>query len=437
MKILMWIGLVLLVIFVLYALIVSVFSYYVSSPRTHNATVLNANLSNQYYLQEDKVIFVLDGNFFQIGGVDIEGADPNSFEVIDQSYAKDSNRLYYNGKPISDVTPDSIVNVTSTFGKNAKNSGYLISNGKVFCYGEVIQRADTDTFSFLVGLYAMDKNYLYYDTNIKIPREVEPTLVDHTNFQYLKHGDQIFYQGELISVLGSQFEIIDDQYSKDAVHVYSHGEIIKVMTPEGFTVISPYYRKDKNQAYYFNNPIPESDPNTFKVLNDTIAKDQHHLYYNGYIVDNKTAAEVNRSEANELAKRWKWRELHLSPTTVIVVPSDKVEDIAYEYFAYNNDVYSRTQKLEGVTADQVIVLDRDSKEFTRIGDQVFYFGSPIEGVDANTFELIADRFSQDAEHIYWGEHKVIDANPSNFEYDERLFADENEAGEFVLKTVEY
>lgn len=436
MKVLMWIGIVFLVIPIVAALIFAAFAFYANSPSTHNATAYDSKVSKQYYRQDDKVIYVLDGNFFQIGGKDIEGADPDTFEVIDQSYAKDIHNIYYNGRPVAGANPSSVTHVTSELKKDSANSGYLISDGKVFCYGELIEGADPSTFSYLLGSYAMDKDYLYYYIDIKIPRQVTPTTMPNANASYIRHGEQVIFQGKVISNEAGRFSIINDEYAVDALHVYSHGEIVEGMVSDGFTVISPYYRKDKNQVYYFNTAIPESDSATFEVLNDVISKDQKNLYYNGYIIDNKKPSEVSRSNADELEKIWKWKTLHLDAARVIVVPSDDIEDITNDFYAYNNEVYGRNKKLVDIKPKDIIVLNQDESAFVRIGSNIFYYGVVITGADPKTFTVISDRFSKDADHVYWAEHRVLDAEPSTFKYEDNLYADENEAGEYRLKIVE-
>jgi hypothetical protein len=433
MKILMWVGIIFLALPIAAALIVAAFSFYANSPSTHNATAYNSKISNQYYRQDDKVIYVLEGNFFQVGGRTIEGADPETFEVIDQSYAKDINNLYYDGRLVVGANPSSVLPVTSEFNSDSANSGYLISDGKVFCYGELIEGADPESFSYLLGAYAMDKDYLYYYIDVKIPRETTPVALPNANDRYVRHGKQVLYNGVVVSQQADEFKIIDDEYAIDSTYVYSHGEIVEGMVAESFTVISPYYRKDKNQAYYFNTPIPESDPNTFKVLNDDISKDQKNLYYNGFIVANKKLSEVTRSVANELQKIWKWKSLHLDATTVILVPSDDIENITNDFYAYENEVYGRDKKLVGIKPADVMVLDQDENAYVRIGDDIFYYGSLIVGADAETFTVISDRFSKDANHVYWSEHKVVDTVPATFKYDDNLYADEDEAGEYRLR----
>ena len=433
MKILIWIGIIFLVMPLVAALIAFIFGLYANNPGTHNATAYNSKISNQYYLQDGKVVYVLDGNFFQIGGSPIEGADPDTFSVISQSYAKDMNSVYYNGRRVKGADPSSIQLVTSGINASKEESGYLISDGKVFCYGQMIEGADATSFSYLLGSYAMDKEYLYYYIDVKFPRNAMPEAMKNANEHYIRHGEQVIYQGQIISNDANRFKIINDEYAVDEQNVYSHGEVVEGMVADGFTVITPYYRKDKNQAYYFNTPIPESDSSTFKVLNDSVAKDNKHVYYNGYIVDNRTVAEMSRSDASELEKLWKWRSLHLNPTRVILVPADDVENITNNFYAYNNEVYGRNNKLVGVKPEDVVVLDEDEKTFVRIGAEIFYHNIAIEDADPNTFTVISDRFSKDATHVYYCEHKVVDAAPLTFEYEENLYADENEAGEYYLK----
>ncbi|MFK3869654.1 DKNYY domain-containing protein [Pseudoalteromonas rhizosphaerae] len=436
MKILIWIGIIFLVIPLVGALIAFIFGLYVNNPSTHNATAYDSKISNQYYLRDGKVVYVLDGNFFQIGGSPIEGADPDTFNVISQSYAKDSNSVYYNGRRVEGADPSSIQLVTSGINASKEESGYLISRGKVFCYGQMIEGADAASFSYLLGSYAMDKEYLYYYTDVKFSRKAMPEAIKNANERYIRHGEQVIYQGKIISNEASRFKIINDEYAVDEQHVYSHGDVVEDMVADGFTVITPYYRKDKSQAYYFNTPIPESDPSTFKVLNDSVAKDNKHVYYNGYIVDNRTVAEVSRSDASELEKLWKWKSLHLSPTRVILVPTDDVKNITNNFYAYNNEVYGRNNKLVGVKPEDVVILDEYEKIFVRIGGEIFYYHIAIEGADPNTFTVISDRFSKDANYVYWEEYKVVDADPLTFEYEENLYADENDAGEYYLKNSE-
>lgn len=435
MKILIWIGIALLIATILYVVVFIAFTTYVNTPSTHNASPINGEVSNQYHIKEGKVVYVRGGNFFSIGEVELEGADLDTFEIIDKSYAKDINHVYYDGKTVLGGVPESVALIPSELKPSGANSSYLISGGKVFTYGEEIEGADPISFTLLEGGYAMDKRYIYYYYDKKIQRKVTPTIM--ANNEYLKHDEQVLYQGKVFSEQASHFEIIDDEYSKDLKHVYSHAEIVKGIEPESFEILSPYFRKDKNQAYYFNHPIKKSDPASFKILNDTISKDAQHLYYQNYLIQNKQPVKATQSDANDFANFSKWMPLHLEESIVILVPSEEVENITYAFFAYKNEVYGRYEKLEGVKPEDVFVYESSDKLFTRISDKIFHNGTQIPNADPVSFTPISDNFSKDTNNVYWFENKVTDADPLTFKYEKALYAVENEVGEYVLKIADY
>ncbi|MCP4321782.1 MAG: hypothetical protein GY787_08010 [Alteromonadales bacterium] len=438
MNILVWIGSILLGIMVVYVLAIVAFANYVNNPATHDATPVDSHTSKQYHVQEDKVIYVMGGNFFSIGGTEIEGADIASFEVIDESYAKDINSIYYNGRVVKGGSPSSVEFVVSELSENGANSGYLISGGKVFCFGEVIDGADPDSFSFILGAYAMDKDYIYHFYDSKIPREAVPTAILNASDGYIRHADQVIYEGNVISQQATSFQIIDDEYSKDSLHLFSHGGVLEGVDPSSFVILSPYFRKDKNKAYYFNHLIVGSDPDSFEVLNDAISKDKNNLYYNDYVIKNKKASQLTKSDADEFTNWDKWRTLHLDESTVILVPSDEIVSISYYFFVYKSEVYTTDKKLEGVKPEEVIVLgnEDDDKLFARIGNKIFYMSNEIVGADSDTFTIVSEQFTKDVNHVYWLDHKVVDADPATFKYEDNLYADENKSGEYVLKKSE-
>lgn len=427
----MWVGIALLIAPIIFIIIVFAFTTYVNKPSTHNATPINSELSNQYYIKEGKVVYVRGGSFFVIGESIIQEADLATFAVIDEAYAKDNLHIYYDGEPVLGAKPDSVALVPSKGNASGINSGYLVSGDNVFSYGQMIEGADPLNFSLIGGGYAMDNRYIYYYYDEKTPRNVTPTILPQN--EYLKHGEQVLYQGKVISTQADHFKVINDEYAKDLLHVYSNGNIVEDMDPSSFKVLSPYFRKDKNQAYYFNYPIKKSDPASFKILNDSISKDQQHLYYESSVIQNKQPATITQAEANDFAIYSKWTPLYLDESTVIMVPSDEVERITYAFFAYHNEIYGRYEKLQGVQPADVFVYERNDKEFVLIGDKVFHNGVQIPDADPETFTPIANNFSKDVHHVYWLTHQVIDADPLTFEPETGAYARENEAGEYVLE----
>lgn len=97
----------------------------------------------------------------------IEGADPETFEVIQTPYAKDARSVYHETKDLG-VDPKTFVLFSNHNSQgNITSEGLARSQDKVFARGEVVLGVDIATFEYLGSLYFKDKNYAYwYDTPI-------------------------------------------------------------------------------------------------------------------------------------------------------------------------------------------------------------------------------------------------------------------------------
>lgn len=438
MSILLWTGVGLIGLLVAFFLLILSSSSRVNSPGSHNAKAINKEKSKQYYIEDGKVIYVMGANFFNIGGKEILGAEVDTFEVLDQDYAKDKHFVYYHGRTVvgadpvtATVIPNSYSHVNNRPAKRS-SSGFLKDAHSVYCGWEVLNGADPESFTALWGVYGMDKEFVFYFNEFKIPRTDSPSFIANSGIEVLRMNNKIYYSGQLISHQAESFVTIDDNYSKDESHVYRNGNILEGVDAESFRLISPYFRVDKNKAYYFDMPIIGSIPTTFEIFNDTLSRDSCHVYYQECRIEDISPADINRSRANNLAKRWLWRPLYINETTVKLVPDKEVDDITSYYHSYKNEVYSSRKKEEGIRPSDVIVLDEEDKCFTRIRDDIFYYGTVIPNADPETFTPISEQFSKDMKQVYWCEHPVVDAEASLFEYTEGLYAEENEQGEYKL-----
>ncbi|QXP59486.1 DKNYY domain-containing protein [Olleya sp. HaHaR_3_96] len=440
MSILLWLAIGFTGLLITYFLLILVFSRYVNSPSKNNATAINKGKSNQYYIKEGKVVYVLSGNFFNIGAKEIDGAHRDTFEVLDQDFAKDKHTVYYNDRPVIGADPDTAQSIPNTYShpsyKSSKrdSSGFLKDAKHVYCGSQLVTGADPITFTALWGVYGMDKDFIYYYNDYKIPRTDTPSYIDNSNTEVLRMADKILYSGQVISDQGPDFMSIDADYSKDKSHVYRYGKIQDGVDAESFKILSPYFRVDKNTAYYFDTPIIGSDAATFQVLNESFSKDNQHVYFEDRKVIDVNPKDINTSRAKELNKRWLWRPLRITKTTVRLVPNNNVSDITNYFHSYKNEVYTYDKKMDGIKASDVIILDEEEKYFTRVKDQFFYYGNPIPNVEPGTFIVISEHFSKDVNQVYWCQYPLINIKPSLFEYTEGLGAEQNEQGDYQLTT---
>ena len=440
MNILLWLAIGFTGFIITYFLLIVVFSRYVNSPSKNNATAINKEKSNQYYIEDSKVVYVMGGNFFNIGAKEIDGADLDTFIVLDQDFAKDKHTVYYNDRPIIGADPDTAVPIPKTYNhpsyraSKKESSGFIKDANHVYCGCQQLTMADPDTFTALWGVYGMDNDFIYYYNDYKIPRTDTPSCIDNSSAEVLRMADKILYSGQVISDQGAHFVCMDTDYSKDKAHVYRYGKIQDGVDAESFKILSPYFRIDKNTAYYFDTPIMGSDAATFQVLNESFSKDNQHVYFEDRQVIDRSPNDINRSRAKELNKRWLWRPLRITKTTVRLVPNANVSDITNYFYSYKNDVYTYDEKIDGIKASDVIILDEEEKYFTRAKDLFFYYGNPIPNVDPDTFIVISEHFSKDVNQVYWCQYPLINIKPSLFEYTEGLGAEQNEQGDYQLAT---
>lgn len=105
----------------------------------------------------------------------IKSSDKNTFQRIDDSFAKDSKTVYWRGRKIAKANPNTFISLNENYGKDDKN---------IFCQVSTLTGADYETFSVSkekcsVNL-AWDKNH-FYDLEIEIDKKEFDEIVQLTN----------------------------------------------------------------------------------------------------------------------------------------------------------------------------------------------------------------------------------------------------------------
>lgn len=189
-------------------------------------------------------------------------ADPSTFEIIDDFYAKDKysvfclwqklpiNLLDYKhleDRHLADVK--SFISLWYWFAKDINSMYYKRSTFS----------GDTDSFLILNKYYSKDKNNVYHLSStrddVEIVNGVDP----------------------------ASFQVLNDIYSKDKSNVYYLSSKIDGADATSFQVLNDTYAKDKNNVYYFSSKIDGADSASFEIYSkwDITARDK----YNNYIED--------------------------------------------------------------------------------------------------------------------------------------------------------
>jgi hypothetical protein len=228
--------------------------------------------------------FGKDAHTVYEGGDVLQGADPSTFQILDNPFEKDANHIYNAGTPIfpnADPATFSIVTHSDT-----DAVGYEKDKNNVYAYTDgIVTGADPATFDVLMD-YNADTGEISYVKDAKNVYQV--TSPDEGG---LDDQGYPFSSNVVASVDAITFQVGPEDYyqtiwyAKDKNHVYSIGPgatitpnsngtvtlpIIPGADPNTFVTIYSggevtYYEKDSSSVYYDGSKILGADPSTFVI----------------------------------------------------------------------------------------------------------------------------------------------------------------------------
>ncbi len=241
-----------------------------------------------------------DENHVYYGTDEIPNSDPKTFEIINETFAKDKGQVYSKGYIIVGADPNTFVATTtpydskSVFVKTAcSGSGYSI----VYCYKKV-EGADPKTFTHFSDSpffsFSKDKYHVFYYEKM-IPEADVQTFAIHDGGKY---GYTYWYDKNYIFVMGfdrigvikekcSNLDRIGGYYLKCDNKVYYadkllSGADVNTFVPVGVTA---NYAKDSKNVYFDGEIVVGADAATFNIGDGINAKDKYHTYRYGKVVE--------------------------------------------------------------------------------------------------------------------------------------------------------
>lgn len=237
-----------------------------------------------YYIRRTKVYYY--PGFGLSEPFEIEDADVDSFEVIDENYARDVSRVYHDGIPVSDSDPATFEIVDHYFARDSRH---------VYLYGNIFSD-DPVNFENVDGNIYRDSQHIYWST---VPISDDPSnlviLDGSDSYTYFKDSTTIFIQGNPIQDADpATFSIIEDAYSRDASHIFYFDQTISEADSESFEIIASPYARDAEHVYFMESRIPDADPDTFQILNLDFqcSADATHAYYQGVLIPGFDPASI-------------------------------------------------------------------------------------------------------------------------------------------------
>lgn len=233
-----------------------------------------SSLFNQsgYYVRGDTVYYL---KAFPGEAVTLDQADPDSFDILSSTYAKDRTTVYLSGVPLADADPASFVLLDGDYSKDADH---------VFL-GDRVLTEDVARFAFLPdGGLTKDGDQVYWSDGSVLSEDPE-------NFRVLSHEDYYLYAADSSAVYVNgntidgadpgSFEVTDGAYAQDGSRVFYFTDLVPGADAASLEVLDGSYARDRARAYWMGKVVPGADPASFVVLNGNFecTADDEHAYY--------------------------------------------------------------------------------------------------------------------------------------------------------------
>ncbi len=195
-------------------------------------------------------------------------SDSESFEIINESYSKDKNNVYFINEyshinKVEEADPTTFKEIENDFSKDKNN---------IYYGNSVIEDADFLSFKTLENNFSVDKNNVYHENHIL--KDLDP-----------KTFEIIYYEGDIPGPHGSEYDIF---YVKDKNIVYYYeGCIMECVygsgdienaDPATFRHIEGKFFIDKNNVYLNTSKLDNADPKSFRVIYGDYSRDDNNCY---------------------------------------------------------------------------------------------------------------------------------------------------------------
>jgi hypothetical protein len=418
---------------------------------------------NKYYRDKNNIYFLNDKDD-KMEFEKLVGANPKTFEIIDDYFARDDKNLYIFGYKLDGIDPKTFETLNYEMIKD-KNGVYFLENiSEENENSEIkVKKLDSkgiDLKSFKnvdnSDYYFKDKNGVYYENseNLHKIENVDLKTFEALDYDFAKDKNSVYYENKKLNEIdASSFEKIEFNFIKDKNGLYKidkndeNDEIKLIPINEKVNLKNfekaggNYYKDDKNLYYFGENEfkkIDGSDPNSFEYDNENytfIAKDKNNVYFDGEKVKG-----IDVKSAEGIDGLW------IKDKNSVFYQGKKLEKISSNNFNYFNggisydkilvDKNGAYKLLENENQkDKIIPLDSknidlktleridssmDSSNYFKDKNGVYFLNGEkfvkINGADIDTFEVtMSGKYGKDRNNVYFEGKKMEGKNPKKFE----------------------
>ncbi len=169
--------------------------------------------------------------------------------------------------------------------------------------------------------------------------------------------------------------------------------------PLDITSIGSPYGKYNGEVYvaYCIDCVPSpykkiegADLDSFEVLKNRFARDKSRVYINGEVIEGA------------------------DPITFKII--EVKHPLINQLSADRDHLFLREKLISDNPSSYRLLYDSETNYslYYEVNNNVYLFDSKLDGVDPNTFKVLAAPYSADASHVYCGERIIRDADPETF-----------------------
>lgn len=355
------------------------------------------------------VPFILVVAFYILGVSEIsqykpENYDSRTFVRIDKSYSKDQNHAYLNNEEIEGALPESFEVLGEGYSKDALH---------VFYEHELVPGADPASFvvtesptedHFAIILAHDNKDYYHRSTPLHV--------ADYDSFKPIEGGwfidrVQVYYEGYLARE--------------------RNGERMPIADYDSFRVLNERYACDDRCVYYTDAIVAGADPATMRIIKDQLvmAQDKYRVYYEGKATEVKDFAKLTSHPLKDSRGIFYTEgsniytfDLKRMPAGTDMASLRRVTDYR-NWYADRNRVYYENKIIPGVNPKKIEIFpvhylsathdsnNNKNSYYSHDGTHVYYRDSLMNGVDIATFKCGYDyvdsiSFAFDKNKYYMG-----------------------------------
>ena len=306
---------------------------------------------NKYYRDKNNIYFLNDKDD-KMEFEKLAGANPKTFEIVDDYFARDDKNVYFFNKKVIGVDAKTFEKVGYDIVKD-KNGVYFLENVseenenlEIKTKNLKADGIDLKTLKKLDNGYFKDKNSIYYELS--------------GNLYKMKNVDL------------PTFEVLNSPYSS-----------------------SVYFAKDKNNVYYNGKKLDGIVPNDFEQIQSYFIKDKNGIY----------KFEEGENE----------QDLKITPINA-KIDFKNFKELDWKYFGDDKNIYYFDEEsFKKVDKADINSFERiDFTGFFKDKNNVYYEGEKVEGIDMNSIEVINGMCIKDKNSVFYEGKKLRNISPTNF-----------------------